>query len=318
MRICLIDADSTIPNLALMKLSSYYKSRGDHVSLFKANLPYYPNKKKNIFKAPFGFDKYHCSVIFQGNKDYILGDDIDFGGTGFSLSKNLPEHIERINPDYSLYPKNNMSYGFLSRGCIRNCSFCFVPQKEGGIRQVNNVDDIVQHKSVRFMDNNFLALPNHKELLQELVDKDIRCQFNQGLDIRLVDDENSVLLSKLNYIGEYIFAFDDIKYRQTIEGKLDLLSWRKPWRLKFFVYCHPDMTISDTVDRVLWLRKKECLPYLMRDISCWNSINSDFYVDIASWCNQPNIFKKLSFDQFLQKRHKNKDRIEKSYNLYNK
>ena len=44
--ILLIDADSVIPNLALMKLAQYYKD----VELIKLNLPYYPNKKKKIQK----------------------------------------------------------------------------------------------------------------------------------------------------------------------------------------------------------------------------------------------------------------------------
>jgi len=46
MKVLLIDADSTIPNIALMKLSAWHKSLGDDVELVRVNLPYYPNKKK--------------------------------------------------------------------------------------------------------------------------------------------------------------------------------------------------------------------------------------------------------------------------------
>ena len=316
MKVCLIDADSKIPNLALMKLSAYHKSIGDSVDLFKAKLPYYPNKIKKEFQVPIGYDKYYCSVIFKGNKEYIVQNieckPIEFGGTGYSLEKTLPDYIEEHDPDYSIYPENNMSYGFISRGCIRNCSFCFVPKKEGYIKQVSEIDKIIKHKKVKFLDNNILALPNHKDILQELINKRIKCQFNQGLDIRLLDQENSMLLSKLNYIGKYIFAFDNIKYKDLIIEKLNILSWRKDWQIKFYVYVNPEMSLKNTIKRIKLLKELKCLPYIMRDITCWKSKHKDFYTDITSYCNQPAFFITLSFEEFLYKRHSNYDRINKS------
>lgn len=316
MKVCLIDADSKIPNLALMKLSAYHKAQGDEVTLYQAHLPYYPNKKKKIFRPLPVFDKYYCSVVFEGNKNFIQGDAIEFGGTGYSLDINLPDEIEKLLPDYSIYPDNDISYGFITRGCIRNCGFCYVPKKEGSIRQVCRVDEVAKHKKVKFLDNNILAYSGHKVILQELVWRQIKCCFNQGLDIRLLDSENSELLSKLKYLGEYVFAFDDYSYLQIIEEKIKVLSWRKPWQLKFFVYCDPVMQLSNVVKRIEWLKENKCLPYVMRNISCWGSKHSDFYVDIAAWTNQVHLFKTISFAEFLDKRHKNKERIEKSKRLY--
>ncbi|KKM06709.1 hypothetical protein LCGC14_1741350, partial [marine sediment metagenome] len=207
MNIHLIDADSVIPNLALMKLSTYYKILGHNVILTQLKLPYYPNKRKRIYTIPTGYNKTFCSVVYEGNSKCILGKNIVFGGTGFSHNINLPDKIESLPPDYSIYPDNNISYGFISRGCIRKCYFCVVPKKEGHIRQVATIDDIIRHKKVIFLDGNFLALPDHKIILKELVSRQILCQFNQGFDIRLIDKENSLLLSQLNYIGELFFAF---------------------------------------------------------------------------------------------------------------
>lgn len=319
MKILLIDADSTIPNLALMKLSAYHKSLGDDVELTKLNLPYYPNRKKTHHRIDTsGYERVYCSVIFTGNREYIHGEGIIFGGTGTEdIMKCLPDYIENLQPDYSIYPDNEFSYGFISRGCIRKCSFCFVPKKEGGIRQVNTIDQIAQHKKVKFMDNNFLALPNHIELLQELIDKKIHCQFNQGLDLRLLTKENSELLRKVHYLKEYIFAFDNRAYLPIIEEKLPLLYWRKPWQIKFFVYVHPDMPIEDTLFRVQWCRDHEILPYIMRDISCWGSELVFFYTDLAAWCNQVQFFKGKTFEEFLIKRYpKNTERVYKSLQIY--
>lgn len=317
MRILLIDADSTIPNLALMKLSTHYKNNGHIVDLKRLNIPYYPSRKKIHHKLDTeGYDLCFCSVIFPESFNYIHGDNIEFGGTGYSLEKNLPDEIEACEPDYTIYPENNISYGFLSRGCIRNCSFCFVPKKEGKIRKVNSVENIVRHPVTKFMDNNFLALYEANEIMQELIQKNIRHQFNQGLDIRLVDKTKSDLLSKLNYHKEYIFAFDNIKYKNIIEDKLSLMAWRKDWQFKFFVYVNPEMKIRETTDRIKILSDKKCLPYVMRDLSCWESDDKDFYTDIASWCNQPAFFKNMAFEEFMQRRTTNKKRIENSVRLF--
>lgn len=318
-KVLLVDADSKIPNLVLMKLSTYHKAKGDNVELIRLNIPYYPNRKKVIHYIPNIHDKIYCSIIFDGSKEWIRGNNIHFGGTGYSLDIILPEEIENLSPDYSLYPENDTSYGFISRGCIRNCPFCKVPEKEGYIRQVNQVNNIVRHKKVKFLDNNFLALPNHNEILRELIDKKIKCQFNQGLDIKLITENNSDLLSKLNYLGDYIFAFDNWNYLKIIENKLPLLSWRKDWQLKFFVYCNPNMELVNISNRIEFLRENKCLPYVMRDVTCWESEHSPFYIDVAAWGNQPNLFKKMTFADFLERRHKSKNaekRIKNNKFLY--
>ena len=317
-KILLIDADSKIPNLALMKLSTHYKNKNYDVDLIKLNIPYFPNKRKqvyDIFNSSL-YEKVFCSIIFNNNKYNVIGKNIIYGGTGYDIKSKLDVEIEKEKPDYSIYPENDISYGFISRGCIRKCKFCVVPEKEGSIHQVNNISDIIQHDKVKFLDNNFLALPNHMDILNELIERKIKCQFNQELDIRLVNKSNSLLLSKLNYLGSYFFAFDDISYLKVIKKKLKLLNWRNKDQIRFFVYVHPDMKINNIIQRIQFIKKNDCLPYVMRDISCWASTNNHFYTDINVYCNQPQIFKKMSFIEFLKKRHRNESRIEQSYKLY--
>ena len=316
MKILLVDVDSKIPNLALMKLSSHYKSIGFDVDVKRLNISYYPNRRKLKYVDASGYYKVFVSAIFFDSPRFVNiknAHNIQYGGTGYSISTKLPDYIEKYEPDYSIYPDNKNSYGFLTRGCIRNCPFCLVPEKEGWIHQVSTVDDIVKHKKTYFLDNNILALDGHKDILRELRDKKIHCQFNQGLDIRLLDDENAKLLSEIKYLGEYIFAFDYIKLEKIVTRKLNLFRkyFDKEWRIKFFIYCDADAPIRDVIYRLNWCKNQKVLPYLMRNINCWNSVNHPFYTDLAAYCNQPNIWKKMNPDEYITKRQpKNKKRQE--------
>jgi len=109
--ILLIDADSKIPNLALMKLSRFHKNNGDNVILKRLNLSYFKKNKIRIVNTD-NFDKIYCSIVFQNNKGFVKGERIEFGGSGYCLKKTLPDNIENLDPDYSIYPLNDISYGF--------------------------------------------------------------------------------------------------------------------------------------------------------------------------------------------------------------
>jgi len=167
-----------------MKISAYHKMKGDSVGF-------------NI-KNP---DLVYISCIFSWNRSKALGIAkfwesigcrVKIGGTGIDLKNNLPYEIEHIMPDYALY---NLDYsiGFTSRGCIRNCPWCIVPKKEGGIKDHASLDEFLypSHKKLILYDNNFLASPKWHENLKELIRRKIKVSFNQGLDIRLIDNENA-------------------------------------------------------------------------------------------------------------------------------
>ena len=323
MKILLIDVDSKIPNLALMKLSTFYKNKGYEIELKQLNIPYYPKKKKEVIIDANEYEKVFVSIIFTTNNGLVKitnCKEVSFGGTGYSITKKLPEEIEECEEDYSIYKDNNTSYGFITRGCIRNCSFCFVPKKEGMLHKYREIEQIVKHKKVEFLDNNILAYEKCNKELQKLVDLKLRCKFNQGLDIRLIDDEKARLLSQMNYINEYIFAFDNIAYKPIIEEKIKIIKKyiKKDWKVKMYIYVDPTMKIIDTVKRIEWCKKNKVLPYIMRGLECWDDKNCNFYIDIAAYCNQPNMFKKVSFEQFIIKRTNNLQRQKNSCEIYYK
>lgn len=321
-KILLVDVGFKLPNLALMKLSTYFKSKKYHVDLQRVKSNYYETVKEKIKIDATGYESVYVSIIFTKNRDILEisnCEDIHYGGSGYDVKKKLPKEIDDLQPDYSIYPDNKFSFGFITRGCVRNCYFCIVPKKEGMLYKYNEVKDIAKHKIVLFFDNNILAYNKHEEELQNIIDLKIKCSFNQGLDIRLINDTNAKLISKINYYGEYFFAFDNIKDEKLITEKL--LLFQKyitgTWKSKFFLYCHPDMDIqTDILHRIKWCKTHEVLPYLMRDESCWGSKYKNFFIDLAAWCNQPSFFKKLTFEQFIMKRSNNKDRQKSSIKIY--
>ena len=310
--------------MAIRKMYNYYR-KDNEVKMIDLGLSGYPHKKYKEIDAS-EYDRVYVSNIFDINKDRvkITGcDNVFIGGIGSNNpNEKLPPEIESVEPYY--FPEEDTSYGFITRGCIRNCWFCKVPKYEGKLTVYNKVENIVKHKKVKFLDNNILAYSGCLDVFQWLIDNNIKCEFNQGLDFRLVNDENLNLLSKLNYMGDYIFAFDDPKYETLLNKKIELIKKYipSPWRLKFYIYIADGMSISELIRRVEWCRSHECKPYVMRDANTWGSENEKFYIDYASYCNQPAFFKKMSFEQYLNVRHShnrktpNFDRINYSLGVY--
>lgn len=271
MNVLLIDADSTIPNLALMKISAYHKMMGDNVG-FNVSDP----------------DKVYCSIIFKKNKHVADGlrflypnAELDIGGSGYDLKKELPFEIERMSPDYSLYPDNQSYYGFTTRGCIRHCPFCIVHDKEGKFHRVfDSVETAVQIikgmsnlRNFTFLDNNILA---DKEwfiqlcgYLKENYPK-ARVDFNQGLDIRLMDDDIARALSKLRPINDWKFAFDMMSYKDSVIRGIDILKrYINVHRLCiFYVYVDSDAEIPDAVARARILKENNVTAYAMLNLDC--------------------------------------------------
>ena len=151
--------DGKMPNVALMKLSTWLKRRGHEPILQRT-----PDKRTR-----------YASVVFSWNRPRVemwtrAYPEIEAGGTGWRLKRTLPPEVETCPADYSLY---NLNYGigFLSRGCTRRCPWCIVPKKEGELRQVAEVDELINPKS-----NHLVLLDNN--LRETLINLDLHGNNN--------------------------------------------------------------------------------------------------------------------------------------------
>lgn len=199
------------PNLALMKLSAYHKARGDEVYLN------FPLQQPDITYAS-------CVFSWNAKRRASVPDEAIVGGSGIDLKAELPPEVEHTKPDYSLYPGINYSMGFTSRGCFRRCPWCIVPEKEGPIRPWAHIHEFLDpnHKKVVLLDNNLLAAPNWQSTIAELIVADVEVDFNQGLDIRLVNEESVGFLKRVK-ARQLRFAFDDIAYESAVRKGIKLL-----------------------------------------------------------------------------------------------
>ena len=283
MKIGLFDIDSKYHNLALMKLSAWHKQKGDKVEFYKP-----------LWRSTY--DKIYCSKILtkaNKNNNYRTNDMI-CGGSGIDIKRKLPKEIEHIRPDYSLY---NLSYslGFTTRGCQRNCGFCIVRKKEGYIKEHAEVEEFLNPKSVIIvlLDNNFLALHSHIKKLQLFINQDWIIDFNQGLDIRLINEENAKLLVKVKHLKQIRFSWDLMNYEKEVKEGLRILFkvGIKPYRIMAYILCNFNTSFEEDMYRFEELVNLGVDPFIMiyengnkkiRDFARW--VNKRIY-KVCEWKN---------------------------------
>lgn len=273
MKVLLINIDSTIPNLALKKIELYHQLLNDEIYY---DMPIMINL----------VDKIYVSCIFPENKHKcdIYQHKALIGGTGYDLHIKLPLEIDCMKP--------KINWGFTTRGCIRKCHFCFVPEKEGYIHVVGDIYDIWDGKSKKLyiMDNNILALPEHfKTICNQLRHENLKVDFNQGLDHRLLTEEIWYELNTLKHINKIRFAFDDIVYKKSALRALDLMKSNgvKDWQTRWYVYVGKKDNFDTVYERLSILQKYKQHAYLMRDKLIYNKPE---FIALAQWCNAAGAF----------------------------
>ena len=245
MKIGLVDVDSRhFPNFALMKLSAWHKAQGDAVEWWSGFTHY---------------DRVYLSKVFTFTPDHdtvIDADEIVTGGTGYKDYGTLPPAVEKIFPDYSIYPQYKRAIGFLTRGCVRSCEWCIVPRKEGPIRPAATWEQVKRPDSreLVLMDNNVLACGHGLEQIERMGHEEVWVDFNQGLDARLITPDIAALLAKLKWIRFVRLSCDTSAMVPVIEQAAAYLKEAgvAPSRLWCYLLVQD---VADAHSRVLALEK---------------------------------------------------------------
>lgn len=337
MRIGIVDVDNyqrlddCFPNLVLMKLSAWHKKQGDSVEWYdQFSIGYFDRVYlSKVFSFSHDVDfNIDADEVIRGGSGYCISVGSD-GKEHFDESKDfeLPYEIEHIMPDYSIYYNDDIdfkivkgkkkltgagkkhrdtAYGFMSRGCPRGCDFCIVKNKKGEGRCSHKVADLSEFWSgqsmIQLLDPNTFACPDWKDILTQLIDSGAEVDFNQGVDVRLLNDEKISYLKQVRV--KYIhFAFDryqdwDIVTKNLIKVKEET-GWKR-WVVTVYILVNFDTTIEQDIERCLFVRDV-CgfTPYVMRynkeDIPRGHIVNS-----LARWINSKRLcFKIKTLDEYM-------------------
>ena len=217
------------------------------------------------------YDRVYMSKVFttEYSPDVLEpcnSDEIVKGGTGYDLKNKLPDYIENLCPDYSLYPQFNEAYGFLTRGCPRGCKFCIVAEKEGRCsKQVNDLDGFFRgQKTIKLCDPNLLACNDHENLLQQLASSHAEVDFTQGLDVRMITADNVALLNKIKTKMIH-FAWDNPDQDLTpfFEKFQKLTTCKDQRKKRVYVLTNFGSTYEQDLYRIYTLRDLGFDPYVM-------------------------------------------------------
>jgi hypothetical protein len=263
MRVRLTQIDGKLPNLALMKLAHWHRTRGDEVHFTK-------QIQRDLFEPHY--DAVYGSAIFSFSRERVEQFRHEFpaavvGGT-YNISDNRT--VEQIigleqyeHYDYSIYPRFDASLGFTQRGCRLKCGFCVVPKKEGKARSVNTIADIWRGdpypRHLHLMDNDFFGQP--REQWQARIDEIRAGKFkvclNQGINVRMLNEESAEALASLEltddtFRSKRIYtAWDNIGDEKVFFRGVELLLKHGFVPATIFVYMLVGYDKRETWERVL-------------------------------------------------------------------
>ncbi len=284
--IALYNLENQYKNLALEKVRKFYTDKGVEV------VNYFPLNNEQ-------YEKVYVSSIFRFTPKPDIMSNWITGGTGYGLTTKLPREIDNIKP--------KLNFGFTTRGCIRKCKFCVVPEKEGNVHIVGDIYDLWDNKSKELVlfDNNILAIPDQFfKIAEQLKKEKLKVDFNQGLDFRLLTDKICKELVSLKHLHEIRFAFDYLEYKPMVIKALDMLKANgvKDWKTRWYIYIGEHDTFDTVYQRMNLLKQYKQCCYVMRDEKVYNIGE---YVGLAQWGNSMGAFK-MGLKEVLEKSDKMK------------
>lgn len=287
MRIATYNLEPKIVNTALMQVWRWAKDNGHEVEHYN-----------HLLRREY--DRIYAFSLFDFTPKHYVTPEMICGGTGFDVGSYLPAEITECDYDYSAYPPDDpvwdgepYSIVWFSRGCIRRCPFCVVREKEGTIYPVTPKPLNPDGRYVVVQDNNFFANTYWRQAIRKLKEWGQPVAL-QGVDLRLLDDEQVDALKTLRHRKRLKVAWDDP--RIDMMPKLKWLAERSsPVRVMVYIligYKFPGWRVSSHEENLRRVNEVAALgmsPFVMpydksdgyqRHFARW--VNG-FVYKVASW-----------------------------------
>lgn len=237
---------NSLPN-ALLKLGSYYKSKGYEVKLLRLSgqdipIPFNPDLICITSLFTYWIDYVKEAVDFA--REFYPDAIIEVGGICATLQPDytkeytkcdkvvegiVPE-AEKFPPDYSLL-KEEPDFQIItaSRGCNRTCKFCATYKIENQTFKKSIRKEIFK-RNIIFYDNNFLANPYIENILKELIREKrsrriLHCDSISGFDGRILKQKPYLgkWLKLAGFINPKIAWDHGYNQWESIKQQLDIL-----------------------------------------------------------------------------------------------
>lgn len=289
MNVGLIDVDShNFPNLPLMKLSAWHKAHGDQVEWWNGLKRYDRVYQSKVFTDLYSHDENHV----------IMADEVIKGGTGYCLHNRLPDEVEHTYPDYSLYGITDRAYGFLTRGCPRNCPFCIVSEKEGRVsKQVAELSEFYrgEQDEIVLLDPNITACKDSEKLFDELIQTKARVEFSQGIDVRVLTDKHCEQLNRMRTHHLHM-AWDNYEFKTYEKLKMAKKFLAIPdYQITVYVLTNYNTTLEQDLERIAKLNELRYRPYVM----IYDKPNAPkIMMQLQRWCNG-FVYKVCDFKDYV-------------------
>jgi hypothetical protein len=278
LKVGLINIEPKIENTAYMQIAYYHRDKGDTVRLVS------PDRDLSQY------DKLYCSSLFTFTDKSKVPSVAVCGGTGYDLTTALPYDCDL---DYSLYPDCDCSYVWFSRGCVRDCGFCVVRQKEGKMQSVEPKNFNPKGKYVKVQDNNFFANPEWKKAMWKLWEHGQPVEF-LGIDIRLLTREMCQWLKVTRHYKQLKIAWDNIKdKKKVLAGIKLLLNYVSASKIMCYVLVGYDSTEEQDLHRLKKLHSMKIHPYVMP----MDRKNNDYQRKIQKW-NNGFAYRNIKWEDF--------------------
>lgn len=257
----LTQLDGKLPNLALMRLAAHHRAAGDEIVFSRSP---YRSLDEPIYCRVYG------SAIFRFSGDRIERLKAEFpnaiiGGTGTDSPVQVADVVgDGTTIDYSAHPDFKASIGFTQRGCRLKCKFCVVPEKEGKPTSVATLRDIWRGpdhpKHLHLLDNDFFGQPREQwqARVREAVDGKFKICLNQGINVRLIDDEAAEALAAIEYRDDSFSqrrlytAWDNLKDEAVFFRGVDRLERAGVPAKHLMAYMLVGFAKDETMERILY------------------------------------------------------------------
>lgn len=318
----LYQLDGKVPNIALMRIASHHRALGDEVELRRT-----ANTQRQLWDGPD--DLVYGSLIFErtrGRAEELLRHwpGAKVGGTGWDLVQTLEGiGITTAEQYYGMYPNYRQSIGFSQRGCRLKCEFCVVPQKEGRVQATQTINEIWRGdpwpREILLLDNDFFGQPQWRDRIAEIQDGGFKISFNQGINIRFLNNETAAAVASVDYRDDSMkakrvyTAWDSTKDERRVFKGLDLLVKHgvKPRHIMVYMLIGywPGETTDDWVHRQSKLREFGCMPYPMPYFRTKEAVG------FQRWCIGA-YDKRITWDDWVRARYQPRNLPARGSNMF--